>query len=84
MMFNDSDGVYTYTFEAEKKEDCVSCSTKPVTLTFTTGTTLQEVYDYLRENMNLLVFVFSCKIALLVEFSVLLVSRRSKAGYVCV
>ena len=58
MMFNDSDGVYTYTFEAEKKEDCVSCSTKPVTLTFTTGTTLQEVYDYLRENQNLLVLVF--------------------------
>ena len=53
LVFNDTDGVYTYTFEAEKKEDCISCSTKPVTLTFTTDATLQQVYDYLRENQNL-------------------------------
>jgi ubiquitin-activating enzyme E1 C len=54
MVFNDTDGVYTYTFEAERKEDCMSCSTKPVTLTFTTDATLQQVYDYLRENQNFL------------------------------
>ena len=53
MVFNDTDGVYTYTFEAEKKEDCISCSIRPVTLTFSTDTTLQQVYDYLRENQSL-------------------------------
>ncbi|CAG0896987.1 unnamed protein product [Darwinula stevensoni] len=26
MVFNDSEGIYTYTFEAEKKDDCVVCS----------------------------------------------------------
>eukprot|EP00111_Clytia_hemisphaerica_P008357 TCONS_00024397-protein len=29
-VFNDSQGVYTYTFEAEKKEDCPVCSRKPI------------------------------------------------------
>ena len=53
MVFNDTDGVYTYTFEAEKKEDCASCSTKPIYLTFVTDTTLQQVYDYLKEDQKL-------------------------------
>ena len=53
MVFNDTDGVYTYTFEAERKEDCISCSTKPVSLTFTADTTLQQLYDYLKENQKL-------------------------------
>ena len=53
MVFNDTDGVYTYTFEAERKEDCISCSTKPISLTFTTDTTLQQLYDYLKENQKL-------------------------------
>lgn len=26
MVFNDIDGVYTYTYEAERKEDCIVCS----------------------------------------------------------
>lgn len=25
-VFNDSDGIYTYTYEAERKSDCVTCS----------------------------------------------------------
>ncbi|CAI8014628.1 NEDD8-activating enzyme E1 catalytic subunit [Geodia barretti] len=54
MVFNDTDGVYTYTFEAERKEDCISCSTKPISLTFTTDTTLQQLYDYLKENQKFL------------------------------
>uniref|UniRef100_A0A7M5UDE0 NEDD8-activating enzyme E1 catalytic subunit n=2 Tax=Clytia hemisphaerica TaxID=252671 RepID=A0A7M5UDE0_9CNID len=29
-VFNNSQGVYTYTFEAEKKEDCPVCSRKPI------------------------------------------------------
>lgn len=32
MVFNDVDGIYTYTYEAEKKEDCLACSQIPQTL----------------------------------------------------
>eukprot|EP00731_Ephydatia_muelleri_P019641 Em0012g466a len=52
MVFNDTDGVYTYTFEAEKKDDCPACSSKPVTLTFHEDATLQDVYNYLCENQK--------------------------------
>lgn len=50
MVFNDIDGIYTYTFEAEKKQDCLACSQKPQTLTFEEATKLQEVIDYLMTN----------------------------------
>lgn len=29
MVFNDVDGIYTYSYQAEKKEDCLVCSQKP-------------------------------------------------------
>lgn len=29
MVFNDTDGIYTYTYEAEKKTDCLACSQVP-------------------------------------------------------
>ncbi|XP_023013303.1 ubiquitin-like activating enzyme 3 [Leptinotarsa decemlineata] len=29
MVFNDVDGIYTYTYEAEKKDDCLVCSQTP-------------------------------------------------------
>lgn len=32
MVFNDVDGVYTYTYQAERKEDCLVCSEVPKTL----------------------------------------------------
>lgn len=32
MVFNDVDGIYTYSYEAEKKEDCLVCSQKPQVL----------------------------------------------------
>jgi ubiquitin-activating enzyme E1 C len=32
MVFNDVDGVYTYTYQAERKEDCIACSQVPKTL----------------------------------------------------
>lgn len=32
MVFNDVDGIYTYTYQAEKKDDCLICSQKPQTL----------------------------------------------------
>lgn len=32
MIFNDVDGIYTYTYEAERKDDCLACSQIPQTL----------------------------------------------------
>lgn len=32
MVFNDSDGIYTYTYEAERKDDCLACSQIPQSL----------------------------------------------------
>lgn len=31
-VFNDVDGIYTYTYEAERKENCLACSQVPQTL----------------------------------------------------
>lgn len=32
MVFNDVDGIYTYTYEAERRSDCLACSLTPITL----------------------------------------------------
>ena len=48
--FNDTEGVYTYTFEAEKKTDCTVCSQIPQTLCFNEDSKLQEVVDFLTES----------------------------------
>uniref|UniRef100_A0A8C7LU24 NEDD8-activating enzyme E1 catalytic subunit n=1 Tax=Oncorhynchus mykiss TaxID=8022 RepID=A0A8C7LU24_ONCMY len=53
MVFNDVDGLYTYTFEAERKENCSSCSQVPQDLHFSPSAKLQEVLDYLTENASL-------------------------------
>ena len=47
MVFNDSDGVYTYTFEAERNDNCVACSQKPKVLYFSPDATLRKVIEYL-------------------------------------
>ncbi|XP_065901241.1 NEDD8-activating enzyme E1 catalytic subunit-like [Dysidea avara] len=53
MVFNDTDGVYTYSFEAEKREDCPTCSIKPVTMTFHEDATLQDLYDHLIQTFQM-------------------------------
>ncbi|XP_038067977.1 NEDD8-activating enzyme E1 catalytic subunit-like [Patiria miniata] len=53
MVFNDTDGLYTYTFEAEKKEDCVACSQVPQVLTLPEDATLQNLIDHLTESASL-------------------------------
>uniref|UniRef100_A0A0B7B6L3 NEDD8-activating enzyme E1 catalytic subunit n=2 Tax=Arion vulgaris TaxID=1028688 RepID=A0A0B7B6L3_9EUPU len=50
MNFNDTNGVYTYTFEAEKTPDCLACSDKPQVLTFTELDKLQDIIKHLQEN----------------------------------
>uniref|UniRef100_A0A3Q2E522 NEDD8-activating enzyme E1 catalytic subunit n=1 Tax=Cyprinodon variegatus TaxID=28743 RepID=A0A3Q2E522_CYPVA len=53
MVFNDVDGLYTYTFEAERKENCSACSQIPQDLGFSPSSTLQEVLNYLTESVSL-------------------------------
>ncbi|KAK3547445.1 hypothetical protein QTP86_020865 [Hemibagrus guttatus] len=53
MVFNDVDGLYTYTFEAERKENCTACSQVPQKLQFPPSAKLQEVLEYLTENASL-------------------------------
>ncbi|KAJ0064416.1 hypothetical protein NL108_006433, partial [Boleophthalmus pectinirostris] len=53
MVFNDVDGLYTYTFEAERKDNCSACSQVPQDLQFPPSAKLQEVLEYLTENSSL-------------------------------
>ncbi|KAM4610686.1 NEDD8-activating enzyme E1 catalytic subunit-like isoform 3-T5 [Polymixia lowei] len=53
LVFNDVDGLYTYTFEAERKENCSACSQVPQDLQFPPSAKLQEVLEYLTENSSL-------------------------------
>jgi len=47
MIFNDSDGIYTYTYEAEKKDDCIVCSNVPQTIKFQKTVKLQDLINFL-------------------------------------
>ncbi|XP_040061113.1 NEDD8-activating enzyme E1 catalytic subunit isoform X1 [Ixodes scapularis] len=47
MVFNDTDGLYTYTFEAERNEKCLACSQVPTTLQFDESAKLQDIFDHL-------------------------------------
>ncbi|XP_054277704.1 NEDD8-activating enzyme E1 catalytic subunit-like [Macrosteles quadrilineatus] len=48
MVFNDVDGIYTYTYAAEKKEDCLACSNIAKCLEIKNGgIKLQELIDLL-------------------------------------
>ncbi|XP_076304693.1 ubiquitin-like activating enzyme 3 [Tachypleus tridentatus] len=49
MVFNDTDGLYTYTFEAEKKENCLSCSQTVHFMEFSNKAKLQDVIDHLTQ-----------------------------------
>uniref|UniRef100_A0A667ZH43 NEDD8-activating enzyme E1 catalytic subunit n=1 Tax=Myripristis murdjan TaxID=586833 RepID=A0A667ZH43_9TELE len=53
LVFNDVDGLYTYTFEAERKDNCSACSQVPQDLQFPPSAKLQEVLEYLTENSSL-------------------------------
>uniref|UniRef100_A0A8C2XT86 NEDD8-activating enzyme E1 catalytic subunit n=1 Tax=Cyclopterus lumpus TaxID=8103 RepID=A0A8C2XT86_CYCLU len=53
MVFNDVDGLYTYTFEAERKENCSACSQVPLDLHFSPSSKLQEMLDHLTESASL-------------------------------
>lgn len=50
MNFNDTDGIYTYTFEAEKKDDCAACSQVPQSLPFSEDAQLNDILTFLKDN----------------------------------
>ncbi|CAF4812790.1 unnamed protein product [Pieris macdunnoughi] len=50
MVLNMSDGVYSYTFSAEKRVDCVACSNTTRVLEIEPNATLQVIYDKLCED----------------------------------
>ena len=47
MIFNDSEGIYTYTYEAEKKDDCIVCSNTTKTIRFQPNDKLEDVFELL-------------------------------------
>eukprot|EP00795_Rhopilema_esculentum_P001924 gene1924-16435_t len=47
MIFNDTQGIYSYTFETERKEDCAACSQAPLFIRMKESALLQELVDYL-------------------------------------
>ncbi|GAB6029902.1 NEDD8-activating protein uba3 [Chamberlinius hualienensis] len=53
MVINDTDGIYTYTFEAQMNKECLTCSHKPPTLAFNEKAKLQEVVDYLVDSYQM-------------------------------
>lgn len=52
-IFNDAHGVYTYTFEAEKKDDCPACSSKPVDVSLKNDSTLEDLLQHLKDSPRL-------------------------------
>lgn len=52
MNFNDTEGIYTYTFEAEKKDDCMACGSIPQTLSFSEEDKLQDIINFLIESVT--------------------------------
>lgn len=49
LLFNDIDGIYTYIFEMEKKDNCLNCSNIPRTIQFESGDsiTLEKLIEFL-------------------------------------
>lgn len=49
MVFNDVDGIYTHTYEVEKKPDCLACSRAPrvIKIQSPSSMTLQDLIDYM-------------------------------------
>lgn len=49
MLFNDIDGIYTYIYESEKKDNCLNCSIVPIAVTFDSSdtVTLEQLIEFL-------------------------------------
>ena len=49
MMFNNVDGIYTFSFTSERKENCLVCSRRSQELTFSLSDKLQVFLDKIAE-----------------------------------
>jgi NEDD8-activating enzyme E1 len=53
IVFNQADGIYTYIFEAEKKQECLACNrSAPKYLEFKETDKLQDIIDFLCNHMD--------------------------------
>jgi ubiquitin-activating enzyme E1 C len=59
MMYTGDAGIYTYTFEHEKKPDCPVCGNQAIKLTIVATATLQYLIDQLLERSDLYVHRFA-------------------------
>ena len=50
MIFNDTDGIYTYTYEQEKNPECIACSSIAKQIEFKFTDKLQQIVDFLCES----------------------------------
>lgn len=50
MVLNMAEGVYTYTFNAEKKPDCVACSNTTRILDIKPDAVLMDIFEKLKED----------------------------------
>ncbi|RWS12304.1 NEDD8-activating enzyme E1 catalytic subunit-like isoform X2 [Dinothrombium tinctorium] len=50
MMFNDVDGIYSHTYEAERNENCPACSNTPQDLFCSIDDKLETIINYLKES----------------------------------
>lgn len=68
MVLNMADGVYTYTFNAERKPDCVACSNTTRVLDVEPGAVLMDIYQKLKDDTGFqmknpgLLFKFTLKV----------------------
>jgi ubiquitin-activating enzyme E1 C len=53
MVFNDTDGIYTYVYAQERNENCLACSRRPQRLEFAGSARLQELVDHLVSSPDL-------------------------------
>ncbi|XP_054163061.1 NEDD8-activating enzyme E1 catalytic subunit-like [Oppia nitens] len=53
MIFNDTDGIYTYTYEAEKKDDCLVCSNVTKQLSLKPSDKLEDVIQVLIDDYHM-------------------------------
>lgn len=57
MMFAGNEGVYTYTFDYEKRADCPVCGGESRELNVAAGTTLAQLLDAVKELPDVYVHV---------------------------
>lgn len=56
-MYTGNEGIYTYTFEHQKKPECPVCGGEAIAITRPAVSTLQDLIDYLLEKQDLYVHV---------------------------